>query len=312
MKVYSTVAHNAEAEISEIISHRNRVYKSWQLSNHKSENIRLCTTLDEVKLLWKEPVCIRPGFDADDDLVAIPNFFTKISYNSNEFLSSFKVFCESNPNKGLVYESIEHFEGKLEKRINRTKIEEILDENGLIDTEKFLVSELNPVKYMRLEYQKSIAEKINRILSSYKEFLLNSAVFDAFRCIHILLNLDEKWYELYHHFDYQYINPKILILDDVKEVPKNECAIKLLYLVLLGFDIFIVSPSGYTNIENILHKELYDLHYENEYSEIEVEEPVKSYVEPKIQSGIKSKKDKIIKVIAIVSIIYLMLLFTKF
>ena len=66
---------------------------------------------------------------------------------------------------------------------------------------------------------------------------------------------------LYQNYDYQYDIPYIIIRNEDRRSFTTEQGCVLALLDLLGFDIIIVSDKGYADVENIIKKDLFDVHY---------------------------------------------------
>ena len=85
---YSTVAYNAENELTDIMYKDSGIYRDNQFKKMKSVILR--TTFEEIELLWNEPLNMRNGFSTDNNCVIVPTIFAKIVgvKNDNNYHSS--------------------------------------------------------------------------------------------------------------------------------------------------------------------------------------------------------------------------------
>lgn len=313
MKIHSTIANEAEKDIRAFIELQNRIYKPWQFIEHCADNVKLSTTLDELKLLWKEPLYVRPGYYADDQRVELPNFLSKLSYDDRKFIGEFTIYENKNTDKAVIYNHVDDLNEKAHNGLLQEELDKVINDEGSIDMDSFLASKLNQFTFMHLHYQKNIVRSINRLLKNFEDYFLSYMKKDTLKCIDAILSMDEKLFDLYHRFDYQYENPKVLIIDDDKKSLDQTASIRIVFLILLGFDVFIVSKKGYANIENTICRDFYDLHFE-EMDTYENQEPwdeaeAKEYENHDV---VLSKRSKMIWAVGAMSLIlYLILLITS-
>lgn len=261
MERYKTNASKAEKEIKELLNVKDNFFRPWHLLDYKMNSRTLSTTDDEVILLFNKQAHLRPGFEICDKLVYIPNIFVKLT---GEDISS-SILKDTNKTKKdnvIEFKSIEEFNALNKyKRVNKDKLEEVI-ENGIINKEKLYNSKIYKYSYLREEYQDLLVEKINEILINKKTYFTNRVnSSDILKIINILLNIDENIIMMLHNYDFQYNIPGIIINHENQSIFTNYSAYVLLLLNLLGFDIVIISTKGFSNIELVLKKELFDVHF---------------------------------------------------
>ncbi len=260
MKTKSTVANEAEKDIASIMGHETRTYKPWQLADHKLENVRLKTTVDEIKLIMDEPIRFREGFDVDETTVNVPNLVAKFQYNEEQLVRTFSARSKKQPGKYMLINGFNRLE-KFRREPVRVKDVVHVMSSGYLNEGLFLSSKLNQFKFMKVSYQKNFVAAVNKLLSRAGEYFAPGFRMDRHALVAALLNVDPRWMDMYHHFDYQYDNPKALIYDNGTSEISSKAAVRIALLIVLGFDVFFVAPSGYASIENILNPDLYDVFY---------------------------------------------------
>ena len=79
------------------------------------------------------------------------------------------------------------------------------------------------------------------------------------------LNLDRRVLQLLQKYDYTKDIPKFVVVDAIEEpFSKLECT-QLLLFSYLGFDVLILSPSGYRDIEAYVSDDAFETHTMNQF-----------------------------------------------
>lgn len=267
MDRYETTASKAETEIFKILSADGQVYRPWQLTGYDLQTRTLKTTSDEVKLLLEREAYLRPGFKVENGTVYVPNLFVKLSgRNDNKYLQ--RDFCAQDGTIGgfcQFYSSIRDF-SDITSSFTSTKIPEILNEKGLIDQQKLMESGIYRYRFLRIEYQKIVIDKINYIIEHRKNLFLSQIDTDnLYKMIFVLLNIDENLMILFNNFDFQYHLPKVIIENGDRSSFTDDKAYVLILLNLLGFDIIIYSAQSFADVENVLNRDLFDIFYSESF-----------------------------------------------
>jgi len=72
--------------------------------------------------------------------------------------------------------------------------------------------------------------------------------------------LEKRYLDLLQKFDYPLQIPKLVIFDGDESTFTDEDIIIITFLHMIGFDIVILTPTGYNNIESGVDPYYYDTH----------------------------------------------------
>ncbi|MFZ5967379.1 MAG: YceG family protein [Bacillota bacterium] len=262
MSRYETLASKTQDEIRDMLSAENYVHRPWQLVDYSVEINTLKIPMDEIEVLYKTPAYLRPGFHVENGTVYIPNLFIKWSGDHSAVLEIFKEESTSKEQR-VIYQSMDEINGKEHRLYHniKTKIEDVLNDEGLLDKEKLYKSDIYKYLYVRKSYQDIIVDKINFILKNkaciFKE---NVDTRNDDKIINTLLHIDRRLISLFHHFDFQYEVPSVIIYDEEHKPFSDQNAYILALLHFLGLDIIIISPVSNVNVENIINEELFTVY----------------------------------------------------
>lgn len=255
-----TTAFKASSEISQIIyNDSDGIYKPWQFESYETKPITLKTTIDEVTLLWKEEARMRTGFKVENNTVYIPNLFVKISgvYDDlNKYWQDLSIF--KNTVNTLLYTQVP-FSDTTFSREDIYKCAYVLDKNGYVDKEKLFSSQFYNYSYLKTHLQDTIVHKINQLFSLP---IFKDEMNKDFKLLIIIsiLTMDKQILNLIQNFDYPFAIPKLVIYDNNENMFSKQDIAVLAFLNLLGFDILILTPTGYNNVENAIKQKYYDIH----------------------------------------------------
>ncbi len=232
----------------------------WKYLDHETRAVMLNTTYDEMFIVSEAKMEHREGFDADDEYVYLPVIFGKIdgvAANLQEYVDQLKRLKE-NPLSQIVHT----FPLIEPQRANMQYYVQDASANGELDAEKMIEMRNWPYKELPVANQRNIAKTIIRLIDlkiverlphesdvDYKGYIMGQ-----------LFKLQEETLRLYRQFDYSYENPKyVLFIEEDAKMQRGD-AVLLVFLAFLGFDVFIFSPGGSTNIELFLTEPLVMTH----------------------------------------------------
>ncbi|BBE30284.1 hypothetical protein OSSY52_04250 [Tepiditoga spiralis] len=253
-----TTAYKASEEIGMIIhNEEDGVYKPWQFQNYYPKAVTLKTTYDELKILWNNESRMRTGFKVFNKNIYIPNIFAKISGTHeqiNDYWSDLSSFLTENT---LFFEEVPF------TKITYTKQElyksAFLFKDNKINKEELLNYEFYKFGYLNTGVQSSIINKIEELieLNPFKETMTMEL---KLKILVTILELPKEIVRMIQNFDYPFIPPKIVIYDNTEKMFSIEDSIIISFLNLFGFDILILTPTGYNNIEQKIKTQYYDIH----------------------------------------------------
>ncbi|WP_092334340.1 YceG family protein [Desulfosporosinus hippei] len=255
----STIAYNASKEIEEVIYGEDvGLFKPWQFENYGTQPITLKTTVDELKILWREPAKLRPEFKIQNKKVYIPNLFAKINGVSEDLNTYWRDLgnLSSATNTKLV-------SGLPFTNVNYTKQElyqasYLLTDQGLLNEAKVIMSKHYKFNHLRAPLQHFLIGKINELIGSD---LFVTAVDNKFKLkiIMTILTMEDEILKLIEVFDFPQEIPKIVIYDHKKQSFSESDAIILAYFNRIGLDILVLTPTSYKTIDQFIKPCFFDL-----------------------------------------------------
>jgi hypothetical protein len=255
-----TVALRASRELSTALyTDQDGFYRPWQFEKYKTHPATLKTTFHELKVLWNEPSSLRTGFKVENSTVYIPNLFAKISGVHSDLTLYWKDFfhLKSADNTLLITEV--PFTNVAYSKTDLYSLAFVLNNSGFVDSEKLLTHSSYKFSYLKTSLQHIILDKINYLM---KTDMLKKSIDKEFKLkiLMTILSLDKSILQLIQQYDYPSKIPKLLIYDNNESIFSDEDAITLCFLNIFGFDITILTPTGYNNIEGKIGEKFYDIH----------------------------------------------------
>ena len=269
VKRQDTVAKAAHDEIRNLL-HRDSegLYAPWQFEEYRIENVMLNTTYEEIYLYWDEGVQMRPGFAVSSERVkrgdrmyegslSIPNMFVKVRgvpEHVEKYWADFEHLRE-----GRIVSVKDRFPFTRSVYVHRRGI--------VLKDGKFPVEDVKRMSeygfgHIRGSMQDLMIEKMNEMISD-RNWLVEKYRDDydmAFRILHNVLSLDREYVEMLQKYDFGGSIPKLVVFDGDESVASVDDVIVMMFLYRMGFDVVVMTPTGYENIEGVMNKEYVDVH----------------------------------------------------
>jgi hypothetical protein len=255
-----TIALRASRELSTALyTDQDGFYRPWQFEEYKTHPVTLKTTFHELKILWNEPSSLRTGFKVENSTVYMPNLFAKISGVHSDLTLYWKDFFHLKSPENTLFIPEIPFTNVPYAKTDLYTLAFVLDNKGFIDEQKLMTHSYYKFSYLKTSLQHIILEKINYLM---KTNMLKKAIDKEFKLkiLMTILNLDKNILQLIQQYDYPSKVPKLLIYDNNESIFSDEDSIVLCFLNLFGFDITILTPTGYNNIEGKIQEKFYDVH----------------------------------------------------
>lgn len=259
IKTYTTVAQEAEQELDTLLGHENRIYKPWQLEAHDIEPIRLITTVDEMLMLVYANAYVRPHFEVDDAKVVVPSFFCKLNGAIDGFVADVKAKAKLMPDQIALYQGFQKINRKPRTGMLNKKPKWFDDTRGIL-IEEALKADIDSIRMLKPTYQRQYLMAINRVLDIVKAGHYTGPNPGNRVILETLIYNCQPIVSMLHTYDYQYTIPKFVIVDDHKKRPNEFAALRLLFMHALSFDVFVLSESGFSSIENLLDPNVYSVY----------------------------------------------------
>jgi len=255
-----TVAVRASRELSTTLyTDDDGFYKPWQFEEYKTHPATLKTTFYELKILWNEPSSLRTGFKVENGTVYMPNLFAKISGVHSDLTLYWKDFFGLKSAENTLFIPEIPFTSVNYSKTDLYSLAFVLDKNGLVDNQKLLTHSCYKFSYLKTALQHIIIDKINYLMKSDMFLKVIDKEFKL-KILMTILSLDKNILQLLQQYDYPSKIPKLLIYDNNQSIFSDEDSITLCFLNLFGFDITILTPTGYNNIEEKIAIKFYDTH----------------------------------------------------
>lgn len=254
-----TVAFKASEEIDKIIHNdQDGVYKPWQFENYNITPLTLKTTFEELNILWKEPSRFRSGFKVAGKTIYCPNLFVKISGSQSSLEDYYSYVAElTSASASILINELPITKTEFNRQ-DTYRLANVLNSNELIDINKLRANSLYKYSYLSDTIQLNIIKSIEELFT-LDVLTIDMDINMKLRILNTILNLDKSLLELIQNFDYPNNVPKIIIYDSKESVFSIEDSIIMAFLYLNGFDICVLTPTGYNNFEMHIDSKFYDI-----------------------------------------------------
>ncbi len=255
-----TIALKASKELSTALyTDDDGFYKPWQFEEYKTIPITLKTTYYELKILWNEPSSLRTGFIVENYTVHIPNLFAKISGVHSDLNLYWKDISLLKSSENTLFIREIPFTNVTYTKTDLYSLAFVLDNNGLVDKQKLHNHSSYKFTYLKTSLQQIILDKINYLIKT--DMLIKTIDKELkLKILMTILDIDKNILQLIQQYDYPSKIPKLIIYDNNESAFSDEDSITLCFLNLFGFDITILTPTGYNNIEEKIQSRFYDTH----------------------------------------------------
>lgn len=255
-----TTAFEASREIEHIIHNEtDGVYKPWQFESYFVQPRTLCTTKEELMILWNEDARMRHDFKIENKTVYVPNLFAKISgvpQDLNEYWREMKRM-EMAKHK-MMFVGLPFTKQVFTQR-DYLSMRYLVSPEGALDIKELKKSSHYRFSFLKSALQDMIIKKIQQLFET-TVLSMNLDREQRVKILKVIMDIDEKLLNLIQQYDYPFAIPKIIIYDNNREVFSEEDSIILAFLNLMAFDIVIFTPTGYNNIEDKIDPRYYDIH----------------------------------------------------
>ena len=253
-----TAAFLAEKSAEDMLSGDSYDFaRPWQFQDYHLKSIPLKTTYKELFKIWTTEARKREGFRIEENTVFIPNVFTKINgtkQNLNDYWNDVKTLVKTT----MAYSILELPFSKIGAK--SFDYRNLIKPDGLFDIHKVMNCADFKLSYLKLPIQKLIVEKVNEMIDK-KHFKLDIDIHFKIKIMTTVLNMDIEIYKLLQRFDFPFTVPKVLIYHNSDILLSIEDYISIAFLNALGLDIIVLTPTGYSDIENMIKNTLFDVHF---------------------------------------------------
>jgi len=251
----STAAYDAARELDTILYSDTGLFRNRQFT--RCNPVTLRTTYDEIEILWKEEAKFRPGFEAGNGRVAVPNIFARIcGVKDGDTNAYFRTIERMTTDKTIFIPAFPWITPDKPNPLRENVHKFFKDGSILPDKIKHHKDYL--YDYLSEDTQDYVLEKIQQIIDL--KWIKVSTLGIEFKILAVLLNLDKTTLRLIQQFDFTKDTPKVIIVHTDESMPSLEDCIYLAFLNLAGFDIAVFTPTGYRDLDKYLLRDAYEEH----------------------------------------------------
>lgn len=291
MEKKKTKTRILKEEVKDIIFPVEEGYIKGNVRDYNSEILTLDCTEEDISSALNESIVVRPYFEYKGNNVKMPVFFTCIKGVYNDIGEYLKLMntCEKSRNNTVIKNVNELLTEKplMGGFFKNTRIEEVLSEKINININKIKetvgsVFNINEYKYAKyfdkslnqfkidevihgtdkglskysVEMQKYLLNKLNSYLNGYY-FTTQIDDVEKLKLLECIANLNNEIVSKINNFEISTVSPKIILFLEKANSLSNLDILLLGYLHTLGMDIIIFTPSGASNLDRVLSKNMF-------------------------------------------------------
>lgn len=246
----TTVASQAESVIRDVLYDD----PTGLLGGHKVQTlstVRLDCTYEEILQLWDEPLKMRQGYKLEDDNVKAPVIFAALNgIPENDAVTYTRQLRELKEADGIWCAG--DFLREYLPNVNYAEC----TSNKKVSVDKIINLPVYRYGHLREEVQRHLISKMQEMLDLdvMKGFGRNGTENILFQ---VMLSLPDMVTQELQNFKFTEKNPKLMIIRNDKEQLSMYDTIAINYMSLLGFDVVIVIPTGYSVLDKYTATKLY-------------------------------------------------------
>lgn len=252
-----TMTAQAETLVQEHLYSNAALNYPWKYAEYETRTRILNTTYDELFILSKAQLYLREGFTDEPGIVYLPVLFAKIegiADNTKDYAQKLSSLTE-----GELTHVATNFPLLPVQKSNMQFHMRDASESGKLIPEKIMNLSIWPYKTMPIGAQRNIARTMIRLIEGdYIQPLAGQRKEDHEQYLfgQILL-IPQDVMRLYQQFDYSSNNPKLVVFKEQQsgELQRQD-AVMIVFLSLLGFDVFLFNPEGSIDIEQYIAEQL--------------------------------------------------------
>lgn len=256
---FGTVAYQAEQEINQIMYQDTGMYRNRQFT--KAVPVVLQNTYEEISILWEQEAKYRPNFEVFEDRVMVPVIFSKVMGVPGSVSEYWESVAKLSTEHTFVIRELPH----LGNAPNPWREKAYLFlQGGRLMKENIKNHPDYPYAFIREPMQDYMLEKLQELIDE-KVIEGTGSAGTELLIIATVLYMEKAILRLIQGYDFTKDIPKILLIHTKESNCTKEDSILLAYLSLIGFDIAMFVPTGYTGVERFYTKKIVTEHQIGEY-----------------------------------------------
>lgn len=256
-----TAAYQAERELDTLMYQDSGIYRDRQYA--KANAISLCTTYEEIAILWDQELKYRPNFSTVDSVVNMPVIFAKASGVRDGMLQQYWAGIKALMTDDTVVLKNASYQNPAEQNPVKAHAASFL-KNGKLLRAKMKEHPAYPYGFLREEIQEHLLDKLQLLID---QRLIKGTFENGMEYIVIstALGLKKDLTRIIQKFDFTKKNPKIIYIHTTEDLISLEDSILAAYLNLVGFDVLFFVPTGYQGAEKYFNRKIMEEHQVGEY-----------------------------------------------
>ena len=251
--VVETTAFNAENELTDLLYDGSAgIFRDNQFSNARS--VLLKPMNEEIDILWDYELSVRQGFGVSGGIVTMPVIFAELSgVKDGDIIKWNQRFASLFKGVDVVYNQEQSFNLSWDL-IHSAEV----FRNKRVDADLLIQHKNYPYSYLSKSVQLYLIEKLQELFDSgVVKGVYTNGVENEILNVFVGISQNDKLVRYIQNFDFTKVNPKILYVWMRKEKIPRRDIILLHYLNLVGFDILVFVPTGYSVMDEFITKKVY-------------------------------------------------------
>lgn len=256
---FETVAYQAEQEVGRIMYQDTGMYRNRQFT--KAVPVVLQNTYEEISILWEQEAKYRPNFEVFEDKVMVPVIFSKVMGVPGNVSEYWEAVAKLSTEHTFVIRELPYLGNSPNPWREKTHL---FFQGGRLRKDKIKSHPDYPYTFIREPMQDYMLEKLQELID---EKIIEGTGVDGTEnlIVSTVLYMDKEILRLIQGYDFTKSIPKILLIHTKESNCTKEDSILLAYLSLIGFDIAMFVPTGYTGVERFYTKRIVTEHQVGEY-----------------------------------------------
>ena len=251
--VVQTLTAQAAEQVQQHLYDNPALNYAWKYADYETRTRILNTTYDELFIVSGAEMYLREGFHSEEQIVYLPVLFAKVNHISANYSDFVQKLQQLQKREYTLIET--KFPLAPLNKSNMQFHMRDASTNGQLDAEKIIQLSIWPFRHFSIGAQKNIANTMIRLIDSdilplpigktkkeHEHFLFGQMLVTPMEIM-----------RMYQQFDYSYLNPTyILFKEEQSGEMQIQDAVLLVFLNMLGFDVFIFNPAGTLAIEHFI------------------------------------------------------------
>ena len=258
---FQTAAYNAEQDLNSMMYEDTGIYRNRQFK--RAIPVPIHTTVEEIKILWKEEAKYRPDFEVLDDRVMLPVIFSKISGVQNGDRDGYwQEAAKLLTPETFLIKHLPYITPETHNPIKKHVVSFL--KNGKLAVNKIKQSPAYQYGFIREDMQDYMFDKLQQLLDSR----IITGTFTQgveYTILAVALNLNKEILRWIQKFDFTKEIPKVVLVNTTEALCSLEDSIMIAFLSMLGFDVLLLIPTGYQSVERFYCRPLFTEHQAGDY-----------------------------------------------